>query len=117
MKALKITGKVVLYIVLWILLVVSLLPLVQWWAGLLALLGLGILYGIKYWWKLKLKEVSFQQSPWKTVFRLLVITVFFGVFAHLTCAAYSSIRMSEFTDDAHKEVKKVFDSLSQEKNK
>lgn len=99
------------FILLYVLLLLSLLPLVQWWAGLIALAGVGVLYGLKLFVFL---NMNLKEKPYKRILRLLLWTVGFGVVAHLSCSAYSAIRMAGFSEDAHQEMEAVFKSLQQD---
>ena len=107
-KWLRITGLILGTILVYILFILSLLPLVQWWAGLIALIPFGYFIFLKF---VKKDETLFEKKYIAKWYRLLLYTIFFGIFAHLSCGVYTCYRMHEFKTDAYDERTKVFEML------
>lgn len=105
-KILIISGKILIWLFLSILILVSILPLVQWWAGVLAFIILTSI-AILSFLKPELKE-KLNDKPYIGWLKAVVVVFFFGFIMHMGCSIYSDIKVAEFTDDAHKEKDNVF---------
>lgn len=105
-KIFSISLKIFIWILLSILLLVSILPLVQWWAGVIALISL-VSVGILSFLKPELNE-KIRQKPYLGWMKALMIIFFFGFILHLGCSIYSDIKIAQFAEDAHKEKDHVF---------
>ena len=107
-QILKKIGIVLLLILSYLVVLLSMLPLVGWWAGLISLVASGALFFLIF---IVRKERG--QNPLLLRFlRLSVYGVICGVFLHLCCGFYSSYRVNRLDKECSEEKKAVFDSLS-----
>lgn len=72
---------------------ISLLPLISWWGGVLAL---GLTF---YYWKTQKKGV---------IYKLALLSVFLGLFLHLGCRVHSSLLVHQLKKEIDEKKQKVF---------
>ena len=88
---------ILLTLVVTIALLLSLLPLVSWWGGLIALAIGGYYYYLH-------RAQRGELKPWQTaVYRLARWGIIFGIVFHTGCRMYSSYRVSQFAEDCLKQ--------------
>lgn len=99
-------------ILFYLLVVVSMLPLVAWWAGMVAVFLILLYYLLKNF------VPSLKQTLMKKFIRrwlkLSMIAVFFGIFVHFSCRAYSNYRVENLREECKQEKQAVFQQIQQQ---
>lgn len=106
MEILKKVGIIGGFVFAYSIVLLSLMPVVSLWAGIIALVFLLVVYfGIQ---KLGLFTELRDQSFFKHWFKLSIVATLFGVILHSGCSVYSNYRVQILYDDCKEQKKQAF---------
>ena len=105
MNILKKVGIIGGFVFAYSIVLLSLMPVVSLWAGIIALVFLLVVYfDIQ---KLRLFTELHDKSFFKHWFKLSIVATLFGVILHSGCSVYSSYRVKVLYDDCKKQKNKL----------
>ncbi len=102
-----ITLKVSIWFLVGVLVFLSLLPLVQWWAGVIAFIVLAAVAILSFLLPDFVDKIAIP--PYRGWLKAMIVVFIFGFIMHLGCSVYSDMKIGDFAEDAHKEKNTVFE--------
>ena len=108
---LQITGIIPVTIILYILALISIAPIIAWWAGLLGLIPFAYLMYVR----LSHPHTKiFEKNHIRHWYKIIIWILFFGLVVHFSCGTYTCFRMIGFSSDASEEKERVFETLKKD---
>lgn len=95
-----------LFFLVFLSLLLSFVPIVSWWGGLLGLVLLGGIWALGQSFSHNSQE---RPKYFSMLIRICMVSIFFGLFVHLGCRVYSSWNISIFETECEKEKAQVLD--------